>query len=312
MKRERREDEGEAENAPDKRQKRSSNAAMRLTVVKNSVHMSAVSEDGLPPLEASLNEGSSTNLPLESGQEVIVKTSEGRTFRFTVEDDEPESVPESDPASEPEVEVIELGSSDSENEQVSGDNEPNQQGDLEPKVGDDSEPKIEDGEESEVDEDAYMNLTVKQLFKRIGIYVTIRPSEDISKLKHDIKFALEIPTDRQLIVADSKAVYEGTLADLGITEKTKLELLVRPRACPRDGPEKQLFVKTLTGSLITVDFRECDTIYEIALKIQAKEGVPTDQQRLMFGCQLEYNRCLSDYKIQSDSTLHLILKLRGS
>eukprot|EP01083_Nonionella_stella_P175656 612345_1 len=268
MKRERREDEGDAENAPDKRQKRSSNAAMRLTVVKNSVHMSAVSEDGLPPLEASLNEGSSTNLPLESGQEVIVKTSEGRTFRFTVEDDEPESGTES---SEPEVEVIELGSSDSENEQESGDIEPNQQGDIEPKAGDDSEPKIEDGEESEVDEDAYMNLTVKQLSKPIGVYVNIRPSDGISQLKDDIESALKIPTDHQLIVADSKAVYEGTLADLGITEKTQLRLIVRPRACPRDGPEEQLFVKTLTGSLITLEFRECDTIYEMALKIQARE-----------------------------------------
>eukprot|EP01083_Nonionella_stella_P269765 913009_1 len=73
MKRERSDDESESGNAPEKRKKHSLNAAMRLTVVKNSVHLSAVSEDGIPSLEASLNEGSSTDLPLESGQEVTIK-----------------------------------------------------------------------------------------------------------------------------------------------------------------------------------------------------------------------------------------------
>eukprot|EP01083_Nonionella_stella_P269766 913010_1 len=88
MKRERSDDESESGNAPEKRKKHSLNAAMRLTVVKNSVHLSAVSEDGIPSLEASLNEGSSTDLPLESGQEVTIKTADGRTLRFTIDGSE--------------------------------------------------------------------------------------------------------------------------------------------------------------------------------------------------------------------------------
>jgi len=81
-------------------------------------------------------------------------------------------------------------------------------------------------------------------------------------------------------------------------------------AIPRGG--MQLFVKTLTGKTVSIEVEEGESIEDVKAKISEKEGIPPEQQRLIFGGQqLQDSKTLDDYDVSDDATLHLVLRLRG-